>query len=639
MHYSIANVRESWREWFRRKPYDIEYQRGLLDKVIAIAQEDRDNSGFDLAEEIRDEMMENIRKALKLQEAACPIGFFRPSWEQAQVLNAWHPDFEPDLAPQGYRSVCMFCGNRIGKTAISVVNTLLWFLPNDTEWLLFEEMEDQSSKKRGKYRVHLRPQWDLWRRTGKLHHVSDLPPMTACECWHGVENDIAWHDKVGKEYIKWMPLEAIGRRSDGGSAIFKQERKLETKYGHSITGKTFNADVQDWAGKAVRILNLDEGLSKNVLTEALLRIEAGGYLMWPYTPAEPRNVGDRSRVAHDAYSGKIDLVGKPRFFMDFSMEDAPDYIIPPDKKRDDIARLSREGEMGRVRMKGGFFQSSPTVFSNFERERNVLPVDAIEVLLAIRGETPERWRKEFGQVNADRMADRFHGANIVRGMDEGMANPTACTWDALLPGGEYVTFREWEQAGLSVSERCAAIIDRSGNRRQLLKQAEEESRSIYREEWQPGGMKIRRTFADSKMFRRNQEMPQDDWTESYRKAGLKLERATSIGPAARCDYFNDMLRAESTRQHLVRPSEPGCRAYITRDCPKLIERMENYLWQQIAQGQRAGEFTDKPENKDDHTVDAACYVKCSKLRWLDPESQTQPQAVGHRSSVTGYVSR
>lgn len=639
--HSYAHIAAHWREWFRNRQYDIAYQdeviRTFIEQVLQFTAGDENKRLNEIGDEMVEERWENFRKCLAIQQSECPIGFFRPSWEQAQVLNAWSPEYEPTLAPEGYRSVCMFCGNRIGKTCVSVVNTLLWLTPNNPEWDVFQEYEDETPKRRGKYRVFLRPEWQRWRRTGRMEYLATEPPMDACECWHGVENDIAWHDKVGKEYLKWAPKDWVARRSDGGTAIFKQERRIESRWGHSLSGKTFNADVQDWAGKAVRILNLDEGLTKPILMEGLLRIEAGGYFCWPYTPAEARNIGSRAKVAHDAYKGNIELVGKPKFFLDFSMEDAPDYIIPADKKADDIARLSKEGDMGRVRMRGGFFQSSPTVFSNFQRDLNVLPIDGPEVLAAIRGETVTRWISEFGKQRADTLQFSFHRANIIRGMDEGLANPTACDWTAILRTGEYVSFKEWQESGLSVGERCREIVERSGNTVECLNPLAVEERRRYRERIESKGMKTRRTFADSKMFKRNPEMPQDDWTEVYSKLGLRLERASNIGPAARCDYVNDMLRGEANRKHLLDSNKPGPRGYITRDCLLIIERFENYLWQQIAQGQRAGEFTDKPENKDDHRIDSLCYSWCSKLKWADP-TPVQASPVRY-DRMTGAVVR
>src|SRR4029434_11348443 len=61
---------------------------------------------------------------------------------------------------------------------------------------------------------------------------------------------------------------------------------------------------------------------------------------------------------------------------------------------------------------------------------------------------------------------------------------------------------------------------------------------------------VRRTFADSKIFKRDPNYPLDDWTQNYIRPGLKMERATNQGPAARVDYVNTLLRPDVTRRHL-----------------------------------------------------------------------------------------
>lgn len=646
----IRNAEKLWRKWFHENQGDIEYQRGVINDCIAQLPRYTGEENARLAaavQEMIEEFKENARRAVAIMRQENPLAFFKPSWEQAQVLNAWSPSFEPDQAPEGYRSQCNFTCNRGGKTTGTIcVNTLLWLVPNDPEWKMFQWMEDEEGQKhgcdRGRYRVEMRPNWDVWKRTGKLVLPQfGEPPMGPCEVWIGVENDNHWNDKVGKEFLKWAPKSWVGRRQDGGQSIFKQERRIESRFGHSLSGKTYNADTQDWAGKAVRIIAMDEGFPKRIFDEALLRVESGGYFFWAYTAAEARNIGERAKLAYDCYKGKHKLVGQAKFFDNFRMDMIPAQIMAEDKKSDDIARLSQEGELGRVRMgEIPFAATSPTVFSHFDRERNVLPIDGPEVLLAIRGETVTRWVQAFGKMRADTLQYAFHRANIIRGMDEGLANPTACVWTAILRTGEYVSFREWEESGLSVSERCREIIERSGNRVRCLNPEAIEERRRYTEEVDAKmGMKVRRTFADSKMFKRDAMNPQDDWVSNYHRAGLRIERATNIGPAARCDKGNDMLRGDASRKQLMSEEMPGCRAYVTRDCVKLIERFSNYLWQQVASGQRAGEFTDKPEAKDDHLLDAGPgYSWNCELRWNDPTASAQHAPV-MRDRQTGAIIR
>lgn len=640
--HALTSLEQNWRSYFRNHPLDIEYQKKILDEAMeqidGMPNTADLNHWLELYAEMREEHMECIRRALKIAESECPIGYFKPSWEQAQVLNAWHPDFEPEKAPEGYRSVCMFCGNQIGKTCVSVINKVAWMTPNDPDWILFAEHEDTSAKRRGKYRVFLRPDWNTWRRNGKMLFSKDEPPMDACEAWHGVENDKAWTDKVLLEYQKWYPKNWVGRRPDGGTAIYVQDRRIESRYGHRITGKTFNADLQDWAGKpGIRFLTIDEGIPPSLLREGLIRIGGGGYFMWPYTPVEPRNVADRAKCAWDVYKGDLKLVGKVKFFLDFNMLDAPEQVCSEEKKEDNLSRWTGADGEDRIRREGGFFNNSPNVFRNYSKSRNVLPIDGDEVRQAIRGETVPRWETAFGSSRAAHLQWCLKSANIVRGFDEGLANPSAGTWAALMRTNEWILFREWEEAGLSVSERATAMVERSGNTVECVNPEVAGEKRRYRERVEKNGMAARRSFADSKMFVRDQLSPKDNWVQNYWNAGFRFERASTIGPAARCDFVNNMLRGDANRKHMLDPDQAGCECYVARDCLKIIERLENYLWKQISSGPRAGEYTENPETKDDHTVDAFCYPLGSKLKWKDPvEQQSSPVRY---DAMTGAVIR
>jgi hypothetical protein len=631
-------ILDNWRAIFRKNRYDAEICEKVLRRMIQVALFPGDSA---VVEDITEEFFETKRRRVQAMESECPIGWLKPSWEQAQMLNVWHPDYEPEIAPEGYQSLGIFCANRIGKTLSVIINTLLWLLPNNRDWVMFEEHVDPPlynadgsirRASRGTYTVFPRPEWATWRRTKRMVIPWDAEsPMGPCEVWHGCENDLDWHGRIagragGKDgYLAWMPRNALGMRTDGGTAIYKQERTIETRYGQQIIGKTYNADTQAWAGKAARIVNMDEGFEKDKLTEATTRVEGGGYFLWAYTPAEARNIGRRAQLAHDCYKGKLELVGRAKFFTDFTMEDAPSQVLDPDKKKADLARFAKLGGEGKSRAMGGFFESSPRVFSNFQRDKHVLPWNGSEVLAAIKGDGP------------DELVALFHRANIIRGMDEGTAHPTTCAWIAILRTGEYVLFREFSEAGLSVSQRCQKIIELSRNTREISHYHSEESLRRYVEKREPEGMVIRRTFADSKIFKRNPETPADEWVDTYRKQGLKLEKATNVGPEARCDYVNDMLLGDATRRHLATKESPGYRLYVTNDCETMVERLENYLHEQYSSGPNAGQFTGKPAKFGDDEIDSLCYAACSKLRWKDP-SETQASPTRY-DQMTGAVVR
>lgn len=552
---------------------------------------------------------------LEHAKADCRIGWFKPSWEQAQILNTWHPE------EGGFRSVCVFAANRIGKTTACVIDTLLWLIPNDPEWVIFEPFTDHLGRE---VHVRRRPNWDYWQRTGKLEYPTDEPPKGECQIWQGVPTDDHWKDKIGKEYRHWIPPSAIGYR--GKDLMWNiAEKWFQTKWGSEVRAKTYLSDVMAWAGKAVWRINLDEGIPKHLYGEAITRIQAGGYFHWSYTPAEARNLGDRAKLAHDVYKGNPEVKppGKVKCFINFRMADAPDYILPEEKKKDDIARFSAMGGEGKVRMEGGFQTSSPVVFNNFKRESHILPWDGPTFL------------KKFPE------SERL----LIRGMDEGTAAPSACVWLAVLKTGEYVAYRDWEEANLSITERCEKIIHLSRNTRELVTNAHDPRYKRFKEIM--GGEKIKRTFADYKMFKRDPEDLKDDWTERYRRQGLDLHESAHIGPAQRCDFTNDLFLPDHTRKHLARVAgeppeithrypEHGFKLYVTSDCVKIIERMENYLHDQVKSGPRMGEFTGKPSTHDDHVVDCLTYCCTSNTKWR-PDHFQMPFTPQRASTVTGYA--
>lgn len=634
----IRQILESWRSQFKRMPYDDMEGRTAIMATLKSAIQDENREATEEEREAILEMVDEIEVCIERWQSRyqgeIPIAFREPSLEQTIVLNAWaphmldgfdgvqHPDLDP--SPEGYRSLANFSANRIGKTWTMVIDVLLWVLPNDPNWKMFQWMTDW--KGRGRYRVLRRPDYERWVRKQKLYYSDVDPPKGACEMWVGVGRAEDWDNKLWLEFKKWMPPRYFGKRADGFAAVYKHERRFETAFGHNIVGMSMSAETETWSGKAAWMVAMDEGVTRDIMDEALTRIQGGGRFHWAFTPVEPANIGEKTKVAKQHYDKphEFPLVGHAKFFIRFKLEDAPPWIVPEQKKQDDLRRFRAMGAKGKPRMEGGFFNTSPNVFSNFDHSRNVLPWTGAEL------------RK------------RFPDAIIYRGFDEGTANPSACVWFLLTRHNEWIAFMEWEEAGLSVSDRCIRVLELSGNERLCVKMSDHEELRRYRETFKEGGMDVRRTFGDSKMFKRNPERVEDDWTETYHKQGLKLERATIIGPKARCDYINDLLRADETRRHVTYNDErfgssdaalgPGCRFYVSKDCTKIIERLENYLFQQIASGPNKGSFSGEPENKDDHMVDSFCYPPCSKLRWHDrsvanTQHFTQPPST---SRITGY---
>lgn len=617
---AMAKFRREWAagEWKKRPLVDlIKKSEWFEDMVVRHPNHARDD--VRLAEDMRGVIDLMEKRMLDAGMAENPLAFFKPSWTQAQILNAWHPEFEPEKAPQGYRTVLDVSSVRSGKTTANIVDMLMWMVPNDPQWAMFEPYLDFKGRH---VQVFRRPNWDYWQRRGMMTYSRDEPPKDACENWHGCPDEQHWKEKLDREYRKWFPPNMVAMRGKDRQWNIT-ERWFETKWGSRVNGKLYMSDMQAWSGKELFCIILDEGPPRDKLDEAKIRCS---YIRWAFTPREAANIGDRVKVAHDVYRGKYPMPGPMRTFQ-FSWDDVPEHIMPEEKKKMRRNVLRADSEADRVTSEGGFFFSSPVVFEAFDRKTHILPVTGEAVIRAIRGEMRQDEKEKTPWL------EKFYRANVIRGFDEGTVHPSACAWVAVLRTGERVMFREWSMASHAIAERVRAIVELSGNRLVEAPRYGPEAFTDARREQATGAvvkrmrelqetLSIRRTVADSKMWKVDPNHPLEDHTAHYSRAGLKLERATNALPNVRCDQLNGLMKPDRTRAHLSpaqeNPDDPhGSLFYITMDCPKMVERFENYLWQQVASGPRVGDFTGKPELRDDDLVDAACYAFCERITWID----------------------
>lgn len=622
-----------------------------------------------IIEELEDIIETEQNRILNEAKRDNQVAFFKPSYHQAQILNAWHPEceaqspatFEPrdgfsPTASDGYRSVGDFSAIRVGKSYGTILDVLLWTLPNDPEWPIFEPMVDQFGRE---YQVKVRPKFDYWRKTGRMIYDPSEPPKPDAIIWHGCVNETHWRDKVEPMYRLFMPDKWVARR--GKDRVWMlADKYFETKWGARVTAKLYGAEMQDWGGKEMFMIVVDEGIPRDKLREAVYRTF---YFRWAYTPREPANEAEKAQLAHEAYHRKFPLVGATKFII-CPMRDVPDHIMPKEQRDERIRIAEKIGGEELVAINGGFARSSPVVFSNYKPERHVLPFGGDVVLRAIKAESTKHELERWPWLT------RFIGANIIRGFDEGTSHPTTCLWGCLLQTGERVAFKELQAAGLSVTERVQKIIAMSGNERMLINRetgvltpeqhdvaitSAQELMADQQRERDTGlkvvrykeifkGMHIRKTFADSKIFRRDPNYLRDNWVENYARAGIRFERAVAWPPEQRCDYANDLFLPDHTRQHLnveqVGMDHPeGHRVYLTNDLEILKERMENYLQGTLISGPNRGDFTGKPSTKGDDLVDAFTYFACAQIRWRDLSAQYQEEAVPMSYStggVTGY---
>jgi hypothetical protein len=626
----MEEYRRSWQRNFKKKTLSHLIQEEERWAQLITAHPKRIEEDSKIHQELLDRIDTLERQVIESSKGDCPIAFLIPTFEQAQAMNAWSPEFEPTEAPNGYNSVVNFGGKRSNKTFAVLMNTVLWMVPNDPSWPLFQEHEDWMG--RGKYRIFRKPNWDIWNRQGRMVYSDEEPPVSGKNIWHGCPDDDHWKNKLDRNYRRIMPMKWV-KRVGKEYKWNLSEKYFETIWDTRLSGKLYGSDIQAWSGEEVFLMNLDEGVPSDKLDEAVMRMR---YCQWAYTPQEAANVAERAAIAREVYYGERNLVGQIKILKSKTL-DTPDRIMDPYMKQVRKDNAAKMGELGRVSLEGGFFDSSPNVFSLFNRERHVLPVTFPEVMAAIEG------KPVFGKPWMEALAD----ANIIRSFDEGLAHPTGGLWGALTSSNEIIIFKEYLESDASIPERCEKIIGLSGNEREpvlhtldkvteealelaaeyapeLLKDRKREEKTgnkvrRYREKMK--GMFIRKTFADSKIFRRDPQYPMDSWVENYNREGLKLERASNALPEARCDYVNGLFRTDMSRQHICpdmrTPENPhGYKLYVTMDCVKTIKVLERYLWEQFVAGPRKGDPTGKPDRRADEIPDCLGYLCLGKLKWV-----------------------
>lgn len=248
-----------------------------------------------------------------------------------------------------------------------------------------------------------------------------------------------------------------------------------------------------------------------------------------------------------------------------------------------------------------------------------LPKDYVGDLLATY---PEAWVQRFifgefntfeGQVFPEfeesvhliddidpRTFDPDHSLSweIVRAIDHGRTNPTACLWGAFDGDGTGYIYREYYKSNDIVSSHAQAI--------NALSEGERVSYTIIDPSAKARGPTNNRSvideYADFKIYAQpgnNDVMAGINRVSEY----LKFERGQ--------------------KGEVVKPP----RLYICRRCFNLVRELGQYRWQQLRPGQELNE-PEKPVKHDDHTVDALRYMlmtRPSALK-LRAVSQFQRQA-------------
>jgi len=546
-----------------------------------------------------------------------PLSWFQPSYEQTLKLNQWI---------YGFDYLLDFDANRIGKTAGSIVNAQMWIFPNDPEWKMFKTHTDHKNRT---YSTIPRPPIEALKEihetlqkkglTGNpklplddpqnqqcynaIKHILKRPPSEyptpprQRTVWHGSPDNDYNAEIIMPEWIKWLPPSSIIKESKYDKLIVLESPNPHPKNNRvypvittTVLFKSYDSKDSKWSGAAVDGILLSEGVPIDVFNEVRQRYKYPAFASWDYTPYEPRNTASKSALAHKVFKGEELLPLHPFIFSGIGIQDAPDYILPDDK-REDLIKMWANNPQGEARIKGNFYSSSPILLKNYEPALHCLSLSFVE-LQALYAPKP---------------------LILFRGLDPGWGHVTACTWMALAPDNSRFVYQMYARSHRSIEERCEDIIILSNNERIR----HPKNPNLWYEKASKPENKIRCTWIDYHTFKtdENTKVP---FALNYIKAGLSVTKSITFGPKERATQLDTLLQPQLHLPHPINQKPPGSRIYFLVNEPGVaagMNRISNLFWQTFEKGEKRGLTKDAPQDYDDDELDSLTYVSLPPLNY------------------------
>lgn len=554
-----------------------------------------------------------------------PQAFFKPSYEQALLLNCW---------VWGINFVIIFSANRIGKTSALVFNGILWIYPNNPSFRCFKSYTDYLGRKvqviprpridqilsiQAALKVHPHLMGDPHKQpydkeSGNAEKIATLqqiipkayesvypypPVQQGGQIWLGApDNDFHKHI-IMPRWRSLLPKPLLKDSEADRTFIISTASTTNPKTtAHEIICKSYESEDTKWSGDAVHGIILTEGFTKEILDEVKNRVTNEAFMSWDYTPTEGRNVGKKVHLAYQVYKKKVELPLSPFVFTKFSVRTAPDFIIPKEKKADMI-RMWEGTKEGVSRLDGDFFSSSGLILDALNRDFHCLLISKIQML------------------------QLFPGGRFYRGIDPGFDHPTSCVWGYLLPNNIWIIYRTYSKRGTTIAERCRDIITLSGNKQ------ERTPKGFIREVHPPDNPEVfTANPTDYHTFKKD-EVTGLTYANQYYNEGLAICESIHMGPEERAVKANTMLNSNSHPYlaHPIKNVPPGARVYFLINeygVANMLDKFDQLFWDRYKAGELKGEPKDKVPSHGDDELDGFCNLVCSPYIWT-PRQATRRQ--------------
>jgi hypothetical protein len=618
-------------DWIDNPPEDIESMVFILDQFgHRINKKGREGDTLRYIFKLCQRSYQDALASLHHQE---PQAFFLPSYEQALLLNSWC---------YGFNFPICFASNRIGKTTAFAFNGILWIFPNNPQWRCFQSYTDHLGRfvqviprpplqnmliLQKFYEEYPELQGDPLHQpyescnVAKWEKVKSLIPEVINPCWPYPpiqRGGMIWLGAPDNEFHKriimrrWrelLPKQSILKDSetDRMFTVTTASTTNPKTTAHEIVCKSYESEDTKWSGDAVQGIILTEGFTQSILNEVKNRITNEGFASWDYTPAEPRNTGQKVALAYKVYKGQEELPLRNYVYTKFSVRNAPEHIIPKEKKAD-LIRMWAGTEEGKARVDGEFFSSSGIILDKLDRDFHCLD-----------------WTLQ-------KLIAEYPNGRFYRAVDPGKDHPTACAWGYLTTNNLWFIYRFYSKRNTTIDQRCNDIIKLSNNRREKF--TLKNGKQIYREVHPyPNSELYTLTAADYHTFK-DDEVTGQSYALNYINAGLLITESIHMGPEERGQVANSKLdpRANSFRAHPRTNKPPGSQIYFLingEGVANALDKFDQVFWDRYKAGDLRGEPKDKVQLLGDDELDAFCYLVCAPYTW----TQREPKRIEPRENT------
>jgi phage terminase large subunit-like protein len=418
---------------------------------------------------------------------------------------------------------------------------------------------------------------DLWWLLGRHPYLQTPPPpvrgrIVSVDFLYGVEQIII------PEITRWVPKSEL-RGGSWYSAYDSQERILHFENGSTVEFKSYEQDLEKFAGTSRHFIHFDEEPPKHIYNECMMRlIDTGGWSWITMTPVE-----GMTWISEDIYEPSNDGRREDIGVVEVEMTENP-HISPVEMER--VLQGLDEDERD-ARKSGKIVQMGGLVYKRYDPQIHIVD----------RFTPPKTWL-QYG------------------GYDHGFNNPAAYLYGCIAPSeGNYSDF----------PPKSLVIWDEYYERERTVDQIAGE---LKHRNGQPNRRAPDIQIADPSINQRN----------AVTGTSIRHEFAIRGFPFA---LGNNDVRTgvDKTTQYLYNDPETPAHLYICENNVKLLREIKKLRWKTYNSRKLNYENNAREEihKKDDHACDALRYL-CAFLPDLEIPMEKVLSPFDHaKKTVEGQI--